>query len=179
MHKLTGYLFITFLAAAAAVAEAKDVEVTLQHNLDGYLNGYCFDVVGGGRNIDPSRGLQAHTCYSYRGDLGSDQIFDSEKLSKGSFYMPEFNVCAELENLDEGAKVGLTECKSSDLQNIELKADGTIRPTAAPTTCFTVGLATSQGRGGTSAHQIKTLTLEACADDKAIFQQWRTRSEND
>ena len=49
-------------------AFAADVEVTLKDNLDGNLNGYCLDIKGGGPNIDPSEGLQAHTCYSYRGD---------------------------------------------------------------------------------------------------------------
>ena len=44
-------------------AFAENVEVTLKDGLDGNLNGYCLDIMGGGRNIDPSRGLQAHTCY--------------------------------------------------------------------------------------------------------------------
>ena len=52
-------------------ALAADVEVTLKNRLDGNLNGYCLDIRGGGQNIGPANGLQAHTCYSYRGDLGS------------------------------------------------------------------------------------------------------------
>ena len=72
-------LFLPFAVLAA------DVEVTLQDGLDGNLNGYCLDIRGGGRNIDPSQGLQAHTCYSYRGDLGSDQAFDPEGIPRGEF----------------------------------------------------------------------------------------------
>ena len=42
------------------VAFSQDVEVTLKDRLDGNLNGYCLDIRGGGQNIDPSQGLQAH-----------------------------------------------------------------------------------------------------------------------
>jgi len=68
------------------LAFSADVEVTLKDRLDGNLNGYCLDIRGGGQNIDPSAGLQAHTCYSYRGDLGSDQAFDPELIAGGDLW---------------------------------------------------------------------------------------------
>ena len=64
---------------------AAEVEVAVKNQLDGKLNGYCLDITGGGPNVDPTRGLQAHTCYSYRGAIGSDQAFYLEGIAHGVF----------------------------------------------------------------------------------------------
>jgi len=85
-------------------AFAADVEVTLKDGLDGNLNGYCFDIRGGGRNIDPSAGLQSHTCYRYRGDLGADQAFDPEGIASGEFKIPAFDVCATMEGTEASSR---------------------------------------------------------------------------
>ncbi|MEL6526334.1 MAG: DUF3500 domain-containing protein, partial [Chloroflexota bacterium] len=68
--------------SAADIAEVEDetmaevvseqVEITLIDPLDGVTNSYCIDIAGGNENVDPANGLQAHTCYSYQGDLGTD-----------------------------------------------------------------------------------------------------------
>lgn len=168
-----------FFALLATTASAEKVEITHSHNLDGFLNGYCLDIKGGGPNVDPANGLQTHTCYSYRGSLGTDQIFETEKFSDDVLYMPEFDVCATLSGIEADATVSLASCDGSDVQSIKFEKDGTLRPTANTELCFTSGLATVRGRNGTSDHQIKTLTLMECSDERAIFQQWRTRTEMD
>ncbi|MHC5112572.1 MAG: hypothetical protein ACYTHJ_22150, partial [Planctomycetota bacterium] len=96
------------------IAFAADVEVSLKDKLDGNLNGYCLDIKGGGQNIDPSRGLQAHTCYSYRGDLGTDQAFDPEGIARGEFHVVAFDVCATMESVEEGTEVSLSACDGSE-----------------------------------------------------------------
>ena len=160
-------------------ALAADVEVTLKDGLDGNLNGYCFDIRGGGRNIDPSAGLQSHTCYSYRGDLGSDQAFDPEGIARGEFKIPAFDVCATMEGTDAGAGVTLTACDQSELQQFDFALSGNISPRSAPGMCLTAGMETTFGMGGTSPHQIKDLTLESCAGDRAAYQEWTTRTQDD
>lgn len=160
-------------------AYAEEVEVTLIDKLDGNLNGYCLDIKGGGRNIDPANGLQTHTCYSYKGALGSDQVFDSTRFADNALYMPKFDVCVQLDGLESGAKVSLTSCDNSELQQISLEENGNISPVVTPDMCLTAGESTKLGRGGTSQHQIKTLTLEKCSSDKAAYQQWRARKEMD
>jgi hypothetical protein len=160
-------------------ALAADVEVTLKNNLDGDLNGYCLDIKGGGRNIDPSAGLQAHTCYSYRGDLGSDQAFDPEGIARGEFKIVAFDVCATMQGLEAGAEVALSACDENESQQFEFAENGTISPKSAPGMCLTGGKETTFGRGGTSPHQIKTLTLQSCGDDLAAYQQWYTRTQGD
>ncbi len=180
MKKLTFLTSMFFLLIfQASQASAEKVEITLVDQLNGILNGYCFDVAGGNRNIDISKGLQTHTCYSYRGELGEDQIFETSHLSDNQLYMPNYDVCATLTGLEAGAKLGLATCNNSELQSISFSDSGKISPVAAPDLCLTAGEETRFGRGGTSQHQIKTLTLEACSDDKSAYQTWRTRTYDD
>lgn len=160
-------------------AYASEVEVTLKDNLDGYLNGYCLDIKGGGQNVDPANGLQVHTCYSYKGALGKDQVFDTTRFAQKQLYLPNFDVCAEISAVKSGATVTLAKCNNSELQRINFAKNGHISPVANPELCFTASLDTARGRGGTSDHQIKGLSLEKCNDNKAIFQQWRTRTKKD
>lgn len=163
----------------SVVAFSADVEVTLKDRLDGNLNGYCLDIRGGGQNIDPSQGLQAHTCYSYRGDLGSDQAFDPELMAGGEFKVIAFDVCATMDGTETGAEVALSACDGSELQQFDFAANGSISPKSAPGMCLTAGNETTFGMGGTSPHQIKTLTLQQCSDTLAAYQEWYARTQDD
>lgn len=165
----------SLLFSTAAIAA--DVEVTLKHNLDGNLNGYCLDIKGGGQNINPADGLQAHTCYSYRGDLGSDQAIDPEGITRGEFEIVAFDVCATMEGTEADAEVALSACDGSELQQFHFAENGNISPKSAPGMCLTAGKETAFGRGGTSPHQIKTLTLQSCGDDLTAYQEWYTRTK--
>ena len=174
------FRFILRVGLALPVAAfGADVEVTLKDGLDGNLNGYCLDIKGGGQNIDPSAGLQAHTCYSYRGDLGSDQAIDPEGIARGEFRIVAFDVCATMEGTEAGAEVALSACDASELQQFDFTENGYISPKSAPGMCLTAGKETTFGRGGTSPHQIKTLTLQACGGDLAAYQEWYTRTQDD
>ncbi len=113
-------------------AYAANVEVTLKDGLDGNLNGYCLDIKGGGPNIDPSEGLQAHTCYSYRGDLGTDQAIDPEGIARGEFRVVAFKVCATMQGTEVGAEVALSACDGSELQQFDFAESGNISPKSAP-----------------------------------------------
>lgn len=163
--------------AAKPAMKTAGVEITLKDKLDGILNSYCIDIAGGNKNVDTSKGLQAHTCYSYKGELGTDQIFDPARFKDGALYMPVYKVCAALAGLEAGSKVGLAACDGTELQKIKFSGDGTIQPVAAPKMCFTAADASRFGRG--SQHQIKNLTLEPCSDALAKRQQWRTRTSMD
>lgn len=154
-----------------------EVEILLADKLDGIMNQYCVDIAGGNRNVDTSKGLQAHTCYSYKGSLGTDQIFDSTAFSDNRLSMPRYSVCAALSGLSAGATVGLAPCDGSELQQLTFSGEGPITATAAPEMCLTAGEATRAGGG--SQHQIKTLALEPCSEDRRARQQWRTRAQLD
>jgi len=179
--KYTGFLCLILQAGLffPVASYAANVEVTLKDGLDGDLNGYCLDIKGGGRNIDPTRGLQAHTCYSYRGDLGSDQAIEPDGITRGEIKIPAFDVCATMDGTEAGAEVALSACDGSELQQFEFAGNGNISPKSAPGMCLTAGKETTFGRGGTSPHQIKTLTLQSCTDDLASYQAWYTRTQDD
>ncbi|GAB3480525.1 ricin-type beta-trefoil lectin domain protein [Marinomonas epiphytica] len=180
MNKLCITSFTATLVSLASLgANAQQVEITLLDPLDGILNGYCIDVAGGNRNIDISKGLQTHTCYSYRGSLGEDQAFETKKFTDHALYMPNYEVCATLSGLEAGAKVNLATCNDSPEQSIVLTQTGKLSPSSALNLCLTAGEETRFGRGGTSQHQIKTLTLEQCSEQRAAYQTWRTRTYDD
>lgn len=176
--KTYSLVFLGLCMHGVATAHASEVEISLKHNLDGFLSGYCLDIKGGGKNVDPANGLQSHTCYSYRGALGTDQIFETSRFKDNQLYMPKFDVCAQLSAIEVGATVTLAQCDGNNLQDISFLSDGTIRPVEADNLCLSAGLATTRGRGGTSDHQIKTLTLQECSSERSIFQQWMSRSGN-
>ena len=106
MYSVPNTLLATLALVFASAAQAETVEITLADDLDGILNGYCIDIAGGNENVDITRGLQGHTCYSYQGALGTDQKFETEKFAENQLYMTDFDVCATLSSLDAGATVG-------------------------------------------------------------------------
>ena len=176
MSKFVSSLFFTlFLLPLNALAD--NVEIALIDRLDGDLEHYCIDISGGFQNIDPSRGLQAHTCLSYRGESTPDQTLDPAGFASGQFKYPAFDVCASLPSTEVGTKVALTDCDGSDAQMLVFAENGSISPKSAPDMCLTVGEETSFGRGGTSPHQIKELTLQNCSGELASRQQWEAREE--
>lgn len=122
-----------------STAQAEQVEITLADRLDGDLSRYCLDIVGSQSRAETEKGLQAHTCYSYQGNLGVDQVFETDRFADGVLYMPEFDVCATVSGLEVGATLGLATCDGSSLQNITLTEPGKLSPADAPTLCFTAG----------------------------------------
>ncbi len=164
-----------FLAAGGAAAE--QVEISLADKLDGNLSEYCIDIAGGNENVDPANGLQAHTCYSYRGDLGTDQVFDADYFTQNTLFMPIYDVCATAAEVAVGGELSLATCDGSDAQSFIFSGAGTISPASDTALCFTAAEDTRMGRGGTSAHQIKGLTLETCSDDLSARQIWIARTE--
>ena len=161
----------------ANVAFAEPVEIMLSDRLDGDLDYYCLDISGAKENANIDGGLQTHTCYGYQGEAGIDQIFDADLFGRNALYMTEFEVCATLSSTDAGTPVGLAACDESESQQIAFTADGQLSPVSAPGMCFTAGEDTRRGRGGTSEHQIKSLTLESCSEDLAQYQSWEPRAQ--
>ncbi len=152
---------------------ANEVEIYLTSLLDGKTTNYCIDIAGGNKNIDIKKGLQAHTCYSYKGSLGVDQIFDLNSFAKNLLYMPKFDVCVTLDSLTIGSKVGLTKCDGSELQKFTFSGKGKISSKVKPQLCLTVEKETRFGRS--KVHQIKKLSLQNCSDQLSDHQSWSHR----
>lgn len=160
----------------ASFASAENVEIALTAELDTTTNAYCFDIKGGGQNVDPAGGLQAHTCYSYRGELGPDQAVTTAGIENGQFFIEQFDVCVSLAALEEDASVTLSACDENDeLQKFAFVENGNISPEGAADMCITIGDETSYGRA--VRHQIRTLSLQKCSDELAPRQNWYSRTQ--
>ena len=73
-------IFLSLLSLSGPVA-AELVEIHLIDLLD-EDRGYCLDIKGFKSRAKIERGLQAHTCYSYQGNIAIDQAFDSFEFGK-------------------------------------------------------------------------------------------------
>ena len=91
------------------------VEIYSLNGLDDN-RGFCIDIRGHKSKAKVNRGLQAHTCYSYQGEVAVDQGFDSSKLMKNQFQLPAFNVCMEAESVTASASLQLSKCRNGQLQ---------------------------------------------------------------
>jgi hypothetical protein len=179
--KFPGLILVAMLAVAplAGTARAGDVvEVLLADRLDDQ-RGFCLDIRGYKQRAKPDRGLQAHSCYSYQGQIGVDQGFDSDAIKAGKFHMPGFDVCMT-SAAEAGARLGLAKCDGSPAQGFSMAADGQIVAEAAPKLCVTVaGGKSREGGGGRPVHLIRRLTLETCDEGRAKYQRWRVRTKAD
>ena len=109
-----------------------------------------------------------------------DQGFDSDAIKAGRFHMPGFDVCMTAGAAQAGARLGLGKCDGSPAQGFSMTAKGGIVSQSAPKLCVTVaGGESRQGGGGQPVHLIRRLTLEACDEGRAKYQQWRVRSKAD
>ena len=105
----------------AGSAYAGDVvEVLLVDRLDDQ-RGFCLDIRGYKQRAKPDRGLQAHSCYSYQGQIGVDQGFDSDAIKAERFHMPGFDVCMTAA-AEAGARLGLAKCDGSPGQGFLMTA---------------------------------------------------------
>lgn len=174
MLKITPFIFAISTLFTACIAQAENVEIYLTDMLDNIQSGYCIDIARAqGARANPEDGLQAHTCYSAKGELMVDQIFDTDKFADGILYMPEFDVCVTASSLDAGSSIGLEACDGSAAQSFQFSGEGMIVPASAQNLCVTAEGDTRTGRS--KENQMKPLTLETCTDDKAASQVWAVR----
>ena len=159
--------------------ESTLAEIFLLNNLD-ENRGYCLDIKGYKTNADPTRGLQAHTCYSYQGSIAIDQGFDTDRVSSGQFYLPGFEVCIELSTQNDKHEIKLSACDlSNNAQNLKLTDKGEITVANDPSLCLTASDKESrEGGGGEPAHLIRDLSITSCDDQKKAYQRWGLRSSN-
>ena len=119
------------------------VEIHLIDSLD-EDRGYCIDIKGYKSKAKIDRGLQAHTCYSYQGNIAVDQAFDSIRLSENRFYMPAFDVCVKAESMRLTASLKLKECRDDKLQKFRWDEKGRIYLKENPSLCITAAQGTPQ-----------------------------------
>ena len=173
MRKLSILIYLILLAPSMVLSEA--VEIYTLDKLDQF-RGYCLDIKGHKLKAKTNKGLQAHTCYSYQGEIAVDQGFDSLKLPQNQFFLPAFDVCMEAASVSASATIKLNTCNFGTLQKFEWDTKGRIHPMSDIKSCLTVAQGQSRKGGGESPfHLIRNLSLEPCRDALNPYQIWGIR----
>ena len=159
------------------VVAEKKVEVMLKDPLDD-TRGYCLDIAGGkGKRAPVERGLQAHSCYSYTGDILEDQGFNAAETEDGQFRIMYFDACMTVPSTAAGTAIALGQCDNSDQQKFSLTDTGQLVPQADPKLCVTVDADNRrEGRGGSPVHVMRPVTLQPCESANDTYQLWELRS---
>jgi hypothetical protein len=172
------FLVITiFLSITTSVVSGHSdfdlVEIKLIDNLDD-KRGFCIDIKGHKSRAKIERGLQAHTCYSYQGEISIDQGLDANKLKQKELFFPNFDVCVHPSSYNNSQSLTLIKCKNS--QEFIFDEDNTIRLKGNTNLCLTVAKEESRkGGGGSPVHLIRNLSMQKCNKYNSIYQNWIIR----
>ena len=176
MRKPALLIYLILLSPNIVFSEA--VEIYALNQLDEY-RGYCLDIKGHKLKARTNKGLQAHTCYSYQGEIAVDQGFDSLKLPQNQFFLPAFDVCMEAASISASAPIKLNTCNSGTLQKFEWDTKGRVHPISDIKLCLTIAQGQSRkGGGGSPVHLIRNLSLQPCSDTLGPYQLWGARKIN-
>lgn len=173
LNLLTTAVIVAMPLSLQAASNSNTVEIMLSNTLD-EDRGYCLDVAGGqGENAPLDKGLQAHTCYHYKGSILVDQGFDEALISEGKFKIPYFDVCMTATSVTLNSTIVLASCEQLDSQKFTLNTNGQIVTQTAPELCITVSSTEKrEGRGSTPVHVMRPLSLQNCEEGKSDYQQW-------
>ena len=174
MNKIIAIIVLGLLLITPSQAD-DSVEIYLLNQLDD-PRGFCIDIKGHKFKAQINKGLQAHTCYSYQGEISPDQGFNSRKLTKNQFILTSFNVCMEASSLTPSANLRLRKCDRNKLQNFGWSVEDKIHLIGNRKLCLTVGQEQSKkGGGGYPVHLMRNLSLELCSKSLDPYQAWSTR----
>ena len=174
MNKIIAIIVLGLLLITPSQAD-DSVEIYLLNELDD-PRGFCIDIKGHKLKAQINKGLQAHTCYSYQGEISPDQGFNSRKLTKNQFILTSFNVCMEASSLTSSANLRLGKCDRNKLQNFEWSNENKIHLIDNRKLCLTVDQGQSKkGGGGTPVHLMRDLSLELCNKSLKSYQSWSVR----
>ena len=173
---LSLFLIIFLFLKFPSYGQTEDlVEIYLLDNIDENRN-YCIDIPGYKTRAKINRKLQAHTCYSYQGEVGIDQGFERKSIKNGVFYMPAFKVCMVANKIKAGSFLSLSECNKTYNKLFNLSSDNKIKPKIDKSLCITLSQNSSRkGKGGSPVHLIRDLYLDKCNKNLKKFQSWGFR----
>ena len=167
-------LFISFLSLPSwSKSEVDLVEIKLLNNLDD-KRGFCIDIIGHKFRAKISRGIQAHTCYSYQGEIAVDQGLDANKLKQRLLFFPYFDVCVHPTSSKNPLNLNLLKCDNTE--GFVFSEDNTIRLKNNTNLCLTVAEGNSRkGGGGSPVHLIRNLSMQTCNQQNSVYKTWGIR----
>jgi hypothetical protein len=166
-------LFCITASVVWSKSEFNLVEIKLLDNLDD-KRGFCIDIKGHKFKAKIERGLQAHTCYSYQGDIAVDQGLDANKLKQKELFFPNFDVCVHPTSHKNPLILNLIKCKNT--QEFIFDEDNTIRLKDNINLCLTVAKEKSRkGGGGSPVHLMRNVSMKTCDKKYSVYQTWVIR----
>ena len=167
-------IFISFLSSPSwSKSEVDLVEIKLLNNLDD-KRGFCIDIKGHKFRAKISRGIQAHTCYSYQGEIAVDQGLDANKLKQKQLFFPYFDVCVHPTSSKNPLDLNLLKCDNTE--EFVFSEDNTIRLKNNTNLCLTVAEGNSRkGGGGSPIHLIRNLSMKTCNQQNSVYKTWGIR----
>ena len=166
-------LFCITASVVWSKSEFNLVEIKLLDNLDD-KRGFCIDIKGHKFKAKIERGLQAHTCYSYQGDIAVDQGLDANKLKQRELFFPYFDVCVHPTSHNNPLSLNLIKCKNT--QEFIFDEDNTIRLKDNIDLCLTVAKEESRkGGGGSPVHLMRNVSMKTCDKKNSVYQTWVIR----
>ena len=174
INTLLTILFISLLSSPSwSESEVHLVELKLLNNLDD-KRGFCIDIKGHKLKAKISRGIQAHSCYSYQGKIAVDQGLDANRLRQKQLFFPYFDVCVHPASSNNSLNLNLIKCRNT--QEFVFIEDNTIRLKHNKDLCLTVAKGNSRhGGGGSPLHLIRNLSMQTCDEQKSIYKTWGIR----
>ena len=177
MKKLTTLVTVLFISSLSTPSWSKSevdlLEVKLLNNLDD-KRGFCIDIKGHKFRAKISRGVQAHTCYSYQGEIAVDQGLDANKLKQKKLFFSYFDVCVHPTSSKNSFNLSLEKCGSKE--EFVFSEDNTIRLKNNTNLCLTVAEGNSRkGGGGSPLHLIRDLSMKTCNQQNTVYKTWGIR----
>ena len=152
------------------------VEIHLLDNLDDD-RGFCIDIKGHKSRAKIERGIQAHTCYSYQGQISIDQGFKKHSITNSSFYILGFSVCMKVKSVNFKHEVILGKCDNMNLDSLTFSENNQIHLTKDKSYCLTVIENTLRtGKGGSPIHKMRDIELLKCNKNINYLQKWGYRN---
>ena len=152
------------------------VEIYLLDNLDDE-RGFCIDIKGHKSRAKIERGIQAHTCYSYQGQISVDQGFKKQSLTNSIFYIPGFSVCMKVKSAHFEYEVVLGKCDNMNLDSFTFSENNEIHLIQDKSYCLTVvENSLRKGKGGSPIHKMRDIELQKCNNNIHRLQRWGYRN---
>ncbi len=128
---------------------------------------YCLDLEGYAFITDLDAPVIVHSC---KEGFFKDGTWRVDYPQPGQIYLPEYELCAAAESLQEGANVILQSCSDAPSQHFVFRDDGKVEVTSdSPEKfCLAVG-ETSRPTGNNLRRQTR---MTSCDDTNESFTQW-------
>ena len=154
------------IGASAQAQEFLGGNFMLKDELDAAKR-YCLDLEGYAYTTDTSAPVIVHSC---KEGFFKDGTWMVDYPQPGQVYLPEYDLCAAAENLQEGANVVLRSCDDGALQHFVFRDDGKVEVKAGSTDryCLAVG-ETSRPTGNNLRRETR---ITSCDETDEKYAQW-------